>query len=72
MILDEPTASIDKMNTEYFYQTVNSLHQTGITIILVTHNSDLGRLDLTHVLTMRQDMTYDFMTGDKFHTEEAE
>ncbi|HOP56926.1 MAG TPA: metal ABC transporter ATP-binding protein [Bacillota bacterium] len=72
LILDEPTASIDKMNTAYFYQTVNMLNQQGITIILVTHNSDLKPLNFTHVLTMYQDMSYDFQTSEKITIEEAE
>lgn len=71
LILDEPTASIDRLNTEFFYQTVNSLNQQGITIILITHNDSYERLDYTHVLTLNQDMTYKFESKDEYKLSEV-
>ncbi len=65
LILDEPTASIDKLNTEYFYRTVNDLNAQGITIILITHNDSLEHLNYSHVLSMYQDMTYSFQSREK-------
>ena len=38
LILDEPTAGVDKENVEGFYKTVNELNKEGITIMLITHN----------------------------------
>jgi zinc transport system ATP-binding protein len=57
LILDEPTASIDKQNKEFFYSTVEELHQEGITIILITHNDDIEELNYTHLLSMYSDLT---------------
>lgn len=38
LILDEPTAGVDKVNKEKFFQTIAHLNQDlGITIIMVTH-----------------------------------
>ncbi len=65
LILDEPTASIDKLSTEYFYKAVNQLNLQGVTIILVTHNESLGHLNYSHVLTMFSDGTYTFQTRDR-------
>jgi zinc transport system ATP-binding protein len=65
LILDEPTASIDKLNTKYFFQTVNELNLQGITIILITHNESLDNLNYSHVLHMGQDMTYQFHVREK-------
>ncbi len=72
LILDEPTASIDKLNTEYFYRTVNELHAQGITIILITHNDSLEHLNYSHVLSMYQDMTYSFQSREKCDPAEVE
>jgi zinc transport system ATP-binding protein len=60
LILDEPTASIDKQNKEFFYKTIEDLHQQGITIILITHNDDFGSLNYTHLLSMYGDLTTSF------------
>ncbi len=57
LILDEPTASIDKQNKEFFYKTIEDLHQAGITIILITHNDDIEHLNYTHMLSMYSDLT---------------
>ncbi len=40
MILDEPTAGIDKQSTSQFYDLLHSLNQEGLTILLVTHHVD--------------------------------
>ena len=60
LILDEPTASIDKQNKEFFYDTVEELHQLGITIVLITHTDDIERLNYTHLLSMYGDLTTTF------------
>jgi zinc transport system ATP-binding protein len=60
LILDEPTASIDKQNKEFFYKTIEDLHQEGITIILITHNDDIEHLNYTHILSMYSDLTTSF------------
>ncbi len=72
LILDEPTASIDKLNTEYFYRTVNELNSQGITIILITHNDSLDHLNYSHILSMHQDMTYSFQLREKADPAEVE
>jgi len=60
LILDEPTASIDKKNVEYFYQTVNALNSEGTTVILITHDDYLDCYNYSHVLQMNTDLTYNF------------
>ncbi|MDY0023890.1 MAG: ATP-binding cassette domain-containing protein [Candidatus Izemoplasmatales bacterium] len=60
LILDEPTASIDKQNREFFFSTVEELHQAGITIILITHTEDIEQLNYTHLLSMYGDLTTSF------------
>ncbi|MBN2504167.1 MAG: ATP-binding cassette domain-containing protein [Bacilli bacterium] len=72
LILDEPTASIDKLNTEYFYRTVNQLNGQGITVILITHTDSLAHMNYSHVLSLNLDMTYQFQVRDKCDLEEVE
>jgi zinc transport system ATP-binding protein len=60
LILDEPTASIDKQNKEFFYSTIEDLHQEGLTIILISHNDDIEYLNYSHILTMYSDLTTSF------------
>lgn len=60
LILDEPTASIDKENKSFFYQTVDELNQQGITVILITHSDEVHHLNYTHTLEMFADTTNDF------------
>jgi len=57
LILDEPTASIDAQNKEFFYETVNELNKNGITIILITHTESLENINYTHILNMSIDLT---------------
>jgi zinc transport system ATP-binding protein len=57
LIMDEPTAAIDKQNKEFFYKTVNELSEEGKTIILISHNDDLADINYSHVLTMTPDLT---------------
>jgi len=65
LILDEPTASIDKQNKEFFYQTVEDLNKEGITIILITHSDEIEHLNYTHILTMFDDYTNSFDIRNK-------
>lgn len=60
LILDEPTASIDKKNVEYFYHTVNTLNAEGTTVILITHDEYLDCYNYSHLLQMNTDLTYQF------------
>jgi len=59
LILDEPTASIDAQNKQFFYETVNSLNNSGKTIILITHTESLENINYTHVMNLSLDMSVD-------------
>ncbi len=65
LILDEPTASVDKLSTDYFYKAVNTLNEQGVTIIIVTHNDSLERINYSHILTLHSDLTYTFTPRDR-------
>lgn len=48
ILADEPTGNLDTENSENIFELLKSLNSRGITIIMVTHNTDLaGRADRT-------------------------
>ncbi|MDD3112983.1 MAG: ATP-binding cassette domain-containing protein [Candidatus Izemoplasmatales bacterium] len=72
LILDEPTASIDKLNTKFFFQTVNELNSQGITIIMITHNESFDNMNYSHILNIGIDMNYHFQVREKCDLTEVE
>jgi len=42
ILADEPTGNLDTENSEKIFGLLQSLNQTGITVVLVTHNSELA------------------------------
>jgi putative ABC transport system ATP-binding protein len=42
ILADEPTGNLDTENSEKIFELLNSLNKRGITIVLVTHNSELA------------------------------
>lgn len=57
IFLDEPTASIDAQNTEFFYKTIDELNKLGKTIVLITHTDSLKKVNYTHELTLNLDLS---------------
>lgn len=52
LILDEPTVGVDRENVESFYKTVNELNDSGITVMLITHNIRESKANFTHILSL--------------------
>ena len=44
LLADEPTGNLDQKNGEIVLDLIKKLHKEGHTIILVTHNPDIGKL----------------------------
>ncbi len=44
LLADEPTGNLDQKNGEIVLELIKELHKEGHTIVLVTHNPDIGRL----------------------------
>lgn len=42
ILADEPTGNLDTENSEKIFELLKSLHLTGLTIVIVTHNPDLS------------------------------
>jgi zinc transport system ATP-binding protein len=57
LLLDEPTASIDKETTAQIYELLNSL-KGKMTIIMVTHHIDRMVGSLNHILCLNQQVEF--------------
>lgn len=44
LLADEPTGNLDQKNGEIVLKLIKELHREGHTIVLVTHNLEIGRL----------------------------
>ena len=44
LLADEPTGNLDQKNGEIVLKLIKELHNEGHTIVLITHNSDIGKL----------------------------
>lgn len=49
LIMDEPTSGLDPMITREFYDLLRSIHQQGVTLIMVSHDLNLALEDATKV-----------------------
>lgn len=66
LILDEPTASIDKENIAYFKRAVNDLHEEGVNVVLISHDEAIDGYLYSHVLTLDDDFGFAFKTRTQF------
>ena len=44
LLADEPTGNLDQKNGEIVLNLIKELHREGHTIVLITHNPDIGKL----------------------------
>ena len=44
LLADEPTGNLDQKNGEIVLKLIKELHNEGHTIVLITHNPDIGKL----------------------------
>ena len=50
LLADEPTGNLDQHNGEIVLKLIQELHREGHTIVLITHNQDIGKLGQKHVV----------------------
>lgn len=64
LLADEPTGNLDEKNEEVVIKLFQELHNEGKTIILITHNPDLGQYSnrtviLKHGVMQKEIITYE-------------
>ena len=66
LLLDEPTAGLDKLVTEELYGIVNKLNrEQGITVVIISHDIDTSLTDATHILHMDHRVLF-YGTSDEY------
>jgi zinc transport system ATP-binding protein len=66
LILDEPTANIDILSKQMIYQLLTRLSR-DTTILLISHDLDLGTLPITDTVYIKRQMTH--VTGNTLSAE---
>ncbi|MBO5631926.1 MAG: energy-coupling factor transporter ATPase [Aeriscardovia sp.] len=67
LLLDEPIAGLDPLGREKFLNFLTELNQSGMTIIMVSHNSDAICMCTRHLLILDHGMkVFDGVTSDAF------
>ncbi len=52
ILLDEPVTGLDPWAVKTLYQTVETLHEEGVTILMISHEPDVVKEYATHVLNI--------------------
>ena len=55
LLLDEPTAGLDTLATEEFYQFIEELNQEGMTVVMVSHDIPAALRYSDHILCLEHD-----------------
>ena len=50
LVLDEPTTGLDPVVTAEFYHVLHEINQSGMTIIMVSHDVEQAVRDCSHIL----------------------
>ncbi len=58
LLLDEPVAGLDTSSASEMYQTIQELHNSGMTIIMISHDVETSLSYASHVLNMGSDITF--------------
>lgn len=86
LIMDEPTSTLHKKETEHLFEIIHRLNAEGITVILITHKMEEVFKNCTRIVVMRngcfvaehkvseitEDEVISEMVGHSFHSRAAE
>lgn len=61
ILADEPTGNLDTENSERIFELLYSLHEKGISVIMITHNPDLAKR-AERIITLK-----DGILSDNYH-----
>jgi zinc transport system ATP-binding protein len=67
LFLDEPTSAIDPANQEEFYQFLRDLHRKGLTIVMVSHDTDAIAHEVERVLCLNKHLVCHGEPEDVMH-----
>lgn len=58
LVLDEPTNGLDSKTTNQFYKLLKNLNNSGLTIIMVSHNLDKVMEYASHIVYLKDSMIF--------------
>ena len=58
LLLDEPVAGLDPTITAQLYQLIDKLHQSGITIVMISHDIPAAMKYATHILHLNREPVF--------------
>ncbi|MDR0899764.1 MAG: energy-coupling factor ABC transporter ATP-binding protein, partial [Lactobacillaceae bacterium] len=66
LLLDEPTAGLDKQNQEILFKVLDELRKNGTTIIYVTHDMELATNFANKILLLKDGEVQIFLSSKEF------
>ena len=67
LFLDEPTSAIDPASQEEFYDLLRDLHRKGLTVVIVSHDTDAIAHEVQRVLCLNRHLVCHGDPADIFH-----
>lgn len=64
LILDEPSNNLDHKSRKEFYDALKQLNQSGLTIIMITHDLDIEDLIGNKIISIKESKVECFTTSD--------
>jgi zinc transport system ATP-binding protein len=61
LVLDEPASGLDPLVREDLYALLQKINGEGISIVMVTHDTEAARKYANRILTLRREDAYDFV-----------
>jgi zinc transport system ATP-binding protein len=61
LVLDEPASGLDPLVREDLYVLLQKINREGISVVMVTHDTEAARKYANHILTLRREDVYDFI-----------
>jgi zinc transport system ATP-binding protein len=61
LVLDEPASGLDPLVREDLYALLQKINREGISIVMVTHDTEAARKYANHILNLRREDVYDFI-----------
>jgi zinc transport system ATP-binding protein len=66
LLLDEPVSGLDPKVTTELYRLIRKLNQSGVTILMVTHDVQVALEEATHILHIGDNRELFFGTKEKY------
>ena len=70
IILDEPVSGLDQSSTEEFYDSIKKINQSGMTVIMISHDINKSLHLAKHILNLSGSDTYFYANAEDFRKEE--